>query len=230
SYWIHREVDAYFVACERSRRELALRHVPLEKIFVTGIPVNPDFAHREDTRQIRTRLGLDENRKTVLMMGGGLGLVAYDKLVRSILKTESNAQIVSIVGADGKRLDSLRSRLPSERVTVLGYVNNVHDWMNASDVIVSKPGGLTCAEVLARGLPFVMTSPLPGQEEVNVHYMLSSGAAVYAESPRQVAEWVNTLLNSENAKEYLTSKALAFGRPNAVRDIVTLAVQNVGGA
>lgn len=226
SYWIHREVDAYFVACERSRRELALRQVPLEKIHVTGIPVNPNFAAREDIQQTRTKLGLDENRKTILMMGGGLGLVAYDKLVRSILRTESNAQIVSIVGADGKRLEKLRSRFLSEHVTVLGYVNNVHEWMDASNVIVSKPGGLTCAEVLSKGLPLVMTSPLPGQEEVNVHYMLSSGAAVYAETPRQVAEWVTTLLGSETAMKYLTSKALAFGRPNAVRDIVTLAVQH----
>jgi len=227
SYWIHPEVDAYFVACERSKRELSQRGIEPEKIAVTGIPVHPDFAQRGQRSEARKELGLDEYAKTVLMMGGGLGLVSYDKLIKSILSANNGLQVISVLGCAGGKLERIRSRIKSDRVGILGYVDNVPDLMEASDAIVSKPGGLTCAEVLAKGLPFVMTSPLPGQEEQNVHYMLSSGAAVYASSPHKVADWIHSVLGTEGASQHLSSKALAFGRPNAVRDIVAMAVERV---
>jgi len=177
--------------------------------------------------EVHKELGLDENAKTVLMMGGGFGLVSYDKLIKSILSANNGLQVISVLGGAGGKLERIRSKIKSDRVAILGYVDNVPDLMDASDAIVSKPGGLTCAEVLAKGLPFVMTSPLPGQEEQNVHYMLSSGAAVYASNPHKVADWVHSVLCAEGASEHLSSKALAFGRPNAVRDVVAMAVDRV---
>ena len=219
SYWIHPEVDAYLVACERSKRDLMERGISEKRIVVTGIPVRPSFVEESDSEQVRENLGLEKDRKTVLMMGGGLGLVPYGKLIDSLTETNHGLQIISVLGVVGKRLERVQAKQSSERVRVLGYVNNVHELMAVSDLIVSKPGGLTCAEILAKGLAFVITNPLPGQEEENVHYMLSSGCAVYADSPRDVARWVGTILETDGALEYLSSRARAFGRPNAVRDI-----------
>lgn len=220
SYWIHPEVDAYFVACDRSRRDLMKRRVLGDRINVTGIPVRPDFSQGIGKREARQRWGLDKEARTVLMMGGGKGLISYDKLIKSIVNSNHDLQILSVLGIAGERLEKMRSRVETDRVKVFGYVENVHELMDASDAIVSKPGGLTCAEVLAKGLPFIMTGALPGQEEENIHYMLSSGSAIYAQTPQEVAYWVQQVLNTDGATDYLTSRALAFGRPDAVRNIV----------
>jgi len=225
-YWIHPEVERYCVACEKSKDDLVERGVSPEKIAVTGIPISADFAARLDRATARKKLGLPETGKVVLMMGGGYGLVPYKKLLGPILDVD-HVHVVPVLGVGDKDPRSLTSTFPEDRLSVLGYVDNVHEWMDAADVLVSKPGGLTCAEAVAKEIPFVMTSPLPGQEEKNIPYMLQSGAAVYGKSPLEAAEQLAKIIDDEKVTTEMKARARDLARPSAVNEIVETAVHSL---
>ncbi len=222
SLWAAPRVDRYFVASEEAARQLARRGQPAERISVTGIPVDPVFSVVRPVPEVRTELGLRPDLPVVLVLCGGFGVGPVTDLLRTFRDEPFAAQVVVVTGRnEALRLEAETiGRTASMPVRVEGFVTNMHAWLNAADLLVSKPGGLTTAEALAMGKPMVIVEPIPGQEQRNAEMLLEEGAAVRLFEAADASWKIRALVGDPIRLAALSANARRLGRPSATTDIV----------
>ncbi len=208
--WIYEEVDAYFVATEDMRRELAAHCRAGQKIFATGIPIGEEFDSLEKS--------CDATRTTILIMGGGLGLGSIEDTLAELDKVRKPLKILVVAGLNENLLSRLKKLRLSHEVEVLGYVSDVHKLMAAADLLITKPGALTMTEAFAAGLPLILHAPIPGPEALNAAYAVSHGAAVEVGS-QKISAVVEALLDEPARLAAMKRCAEKISRPHAANDI-----------
>lgn len=219
-FWVHPAVDFYLVA-HPSVAEILVRrfHVPRKKVFCTGIPIDPAFAEERGEKEgIRIRQGWDPAPFTVLLMGGGVGIGPMEACIRQFRKELPEAQLVVVTGKNRllyNRLAGFFADYP--RIHLYGFVEEMADLMAASDLILSKPGGLTSSEALATGLPLVICQPIPGQEERNSRFLIREQVAVRQDQPRHVPAQIQSLTASARWVR-MSERAFSLGRPRSALD------------
>jgi processive 1,2-diacylglycerol beta-glucosyltransferase len=230
-FWIYNNVDAYAVATPEMRQTLLARGVKRDRIVVSGIPVDPRFGRpRLPTAELRAALGLPQDRHIVLMMGGGLGIGPLDRMIHALAKVDVPLAGAIVVGRNSrleKRVLAVAEQTDYP-LRVFGFVDNVYDFMHASDVLLTKPGGLTSSEALSAELPMVLVKPLPGQEERNTRYLVSRHAAVRAKGERQLAQMVGEILTSSERRSQLHDSIGALRHPDAARTVADRIVKLLG--
>ncbi|MPM44819.1 Processive diacylglycerol beta-glucosyltransferase [bioreactor metagenome] len=229
--WVYPELDYYFVAHTEMCDDLARWGVPPEKSQAVGIPVDRAFSALPCKEEIMTKLHLDKGLKTVLIMGGGAGVFPMDKIVLACNQIDAPFQMIVVAGNNKKmykRLIENRTGL-NHPIKVLGFIDNVHELMAVSDILISKPGGMTTAEAACRGLPKIIFRPIPGQEEANTRYLESKKAAIKADSPMDVQVFLKRLL-ADQPQELLELKqnALKLGQPEAADLIARHILSKIG--
>lgn len=228
AFWITRAFDWYFVAQEEDKIHMEGLGLPGDHIKVTGIPVEPEFEKPVDAAAVLTRHGLNPHRPTLLVAGGTLGLSPATAVVRRLLQLNSDFQAIVVCG----RNDELKNevdRLVRDRARdfrVFGYTKEMADFMGASTILLSKPGGMTTAEALARGLPMVILDPIGGQEERNSDVLLEAGAAVKCTEVTVVAHKLQKLLDNPERIRRMSENARSLGRPTAARDITRIVMES----
>jgi processive 1,2-diacylglycerol beta-glucosyltransferase len=217
-FWIYTNIDAYAVATPEMRSTLVARGVREERIVVSGIPIDTRFgANGTDRDALRRRLDLPRDRGIVLVMGGGVGIGPLDKVLRALGGVDVPLCAVVIVGRNKglERRVIAAAEHADYPVRVFGFVDNVFDYMHASDVLLSKPGGLTSSEALAARVPMVLVKPLPGQEERNTRYLVSRHAAVRPRGEAALATAVRELLVSSERRESALAGIDALRHPDS---------------
>jgi processive 1,2-diacylglycerol beta-glucosyltransferase len=220
-FWVCPGVERYCVAREDNRIHLNALGAPWETLTVTGIPIDPAFATRPDPRALRSRHGMSDDRPLLLVLGGGLGVGPIETLVDALWASLRGPRLVVIAG----RNDALRSRLEKRArnaptpTWILGFTPHMHEWMALATLAITKPGGLTTSEALARGLPLVVTSPIPGQETRNATMLFEEGAAISGENPFTVGVRVARLLETPQRLAAMRRAATSLGRPRAAFDV-----------
>ena len=180
---------------------------------------------------MREKHGLRRDGAVILSSAGGFGVGRIDELMTSLLKIRHPSQVVAICGRNEElkaRLDRLAGGLPADaQVTlkVVGYTTEMDEYIAASDLVVGKPGGLTTSEAMARGLGFVVVSPIPGQEERNSDHLLEEGAAIRCNNLPVIAHKIDRLLDDPGRLGAMRTAALRLGRPRAAFDIVAKVTQ-----
>jgi processive 1,2-diacylglycerol beta-glucosyltransferase len=230
AFWIHRNIEAYAVATEEMRATLVARGIPSDRIVISGIPVNGAFGvPYPDRDALRDQLGLPRDRQVVLLMGGGLGIGPLETMMQALDKVNVPLCAVAIVGRSARSEQRVLDRAHRIHypVRVVRFVNNVHDYMHASDILITKPGGLTSSEALAARLPMVLFKPLPGQEERNTRYLVQRRAALRAKNARDLTRNVESLLSSEERREQMRAAMQSLGKPNAAAEIAA-AIRAIG--
>lgn len=218
AFWFVPEVTRCLVPTGPSRQRALAHGLPAERALVTGLPVHPRFitTAQQDTRAVRRRLGLEPDLPTMLLVSGADGMGSLRRISRAVAGSGVSAQLVLITG----RNERLRARLSAETwplpVQVEGFVHNIHEWMQAADLLVTKAGPSTVSEALVMGLPMVLSGALPGQERPTVDYVVQAGAGVWAPTPGQVASAVRELLAPGASKlTQMSTCAQALARPDA---------------
>lgn len=220
--WVQEPTERYYAPADPGVAALRAWGVEPERILVTGIPVRAAFEQTREPHELRRELDLDPEQPVILLVCGGCGAGLTQQWLESLARLRSAAQIVAITGRNTwlhARLQRFARGLP-RRVRVIGFTDAMHAWMQAADLMVSKPGGLTVAEALVCGLPLVIVNPIPGQEVRNSDYMLEHGAAVKMNSPHLLGYRVDELLEDGIRLRRLRDNALAIARPGAADRIV----------
>jgi len=222
--WVHPHVDRYCVASDEVAFRLADRGVPRAKISVTGIPVMPQFSVPLDRRECALELGLAPERFTVALMAGGAGVGSLDELATRLLRASDELQLIALAGRNAELLARLRKLAKSHpgRLFPLGFTTTVERVMSASDLVVTKPGGLTVSECLAKHKPMLLVSPIPGQEERNADYLLEAGAALKAADAATLEFKLGQLLADPARLRAMSEAAHRIGRPHAAQDVIAL--------
>jgi processive 1,2-diacylglycerol beta-glucosyltransferase len=224
--WLCAPCEHYFVALEETRVHLEKLGVSRAKVSVTGIPIDPVFARPKEQALMRAKHHLRSDVTTILVSAGGFGVGPIETLLGSLCELRHPAQILALCGRNEalkRRLEVLAGGLaPGSRVSVrvLGYTDAMDEFMAASDLIVGKPGGLTTSEALARGLPFAIVNPIPGQEERNSDHLLEEGIAIRCNNPPVLAYKIDRLLDDPNRLAAMRANALRLAHPHAAFAIV----------
>ncbi|OME90009.1 MULTISPECIES: MGDG synthase family glycosyltransferase [Paenibacillus] len=194
--WISPEVDRYFVSTPEVKRKLLNRGVSQAKIQVTGIPIHPDFWTHPSKKEIRERFNLSD-MPTVLVMGGGWGIMNDEVVHEFLTRWREEVQIIFCLGNNDKGREGLGNnpRFQHPNIRILGFTREIDKLMEVSDLLVTKPGGMTCTEGLAKGIPMLFHQPLPGQEEENCQYFTAQGLGEPIHSLEVIGNWMNKLLH-----------------------------------
>jgi processive 1,2-diacylglycerol beta-glucosyltransferase len=223
-YWLHEEVDYYIVPTQEACDRLICDGIQEYKIKIFGIPADPKFAQRSDTDKIINTLGLRKDIKTILVMGGGQGVGPIVTIVKNLSCLEEEFQVIVLVGTNKKIIKKIKkiSLANGHRLKVLPYANNVNELMDVADFIITKPGGMTTAECLAKGLPMVIVNSIPGQEARNADLLLKKNIAIRVDDLSCLAEKVRDLLRSPERLAAMRQASLDHGKPHAAMDIAKL--------
>jgi processive 1,2-diacylglycerol beta-glucosyltransferase len=224
--WIHPGMSGYFMADEEVAWRLRDRGVDAHLIHVTGIPIMPVFSQQLDRVTCAQELGIDPDKRTLLLMSGGFGLSGTEKLAERLLQLCGEVQIIVIAGKNEElfhTLQELAVRYP-RCLFPLQFTNTIERVMAASDLAITKPGGLTSSECLAMGLPMIVISPIPGQEERNADYLLEHGAALKAYDVAGLEYRVKSLLEHPQRLVEMRQRLQGIGKPHAARDILRIAL------
>ena len=221
-YWFHDTVDAYVVPSEQVKQRFLLKGVDPSKVKVLGIPIDLRFLETCDRASTALRFGLDPQQPVLLIMGGSGGFGQLRDIVLNLDTLPHPCQLVVIAGTNRSLVTWAQHQRFRHRVLVLGYTEEIPSLMDLATVLVSKPGGLTTSEALAKRLPLVIVNPIPGQEAYNARYLLSQGAAVQAGPPETVRQTVRDLLENPDRLEALRRRNAELAHPMAAWDIAKL--------
>ena len=223
--WLVHHYEQYFVAIDEARVYLEALGIPVSKVTVTGIPIDPVFAKKKNKLEMRQKHGLDNERITILLSAGGFGVGSVEPLIASLKAIEHKVQVVAICG----RNEELRKRLLKSAnnlaaggnllIHPVGYTQEMDEYMSASDIVLGKPGGLTTSEALAKGLAFVVVNPIPGQEERNSDHLLEAGVAIRCNNLPTLSYKLNNLLADSSRLARMQTASRKLGRPDAASDI-----------
>lgn len=223
--WLSRVFHHYFVAIEEARVHLKMLGLPENRITVSGIPILPVFGRKHDRKAWAAKHRIRPDLPMILVSAGAAGVGSAAHVARVLTKLNTPAQIVLVCGANEKlrrEVVEVVNAHPAPHLDfrVLGYTNEMHEWMALASLFVGKPGGLTTAEAMACGLPMLIFQPVPGQEERNSDHLLEQGAAVRCNQITTMAYKIDALLQNPARLRRMSAAARRLGRPNAAMDVI----------
>jgi len=225
--WIvgHEYTEYFFVSHLGMKNDLITAGVSPEKIYDTGIPLSNKFLLKYNKAEILESFGLAPNKKTVLFFGGGelgLGKTRTLDIFKSFVRNE-NIQIVAISGKNPKMKENFENFVEemgrADSVKVLEYTDKVAQLMSISDLVVTKPGGLTTTESLASGLPIVVINPIPGQEEENAEFLEKNKLAIWIKKDDDIEKVLSELFSNPDKMQEMKVNARLMSKKNSTKDI-----------
>lgn len=202
--YVHTSVDAYITGSEFTKDSLIELGIDSSKIFSYGIPIRESFFERDETiHEIK-----DDEYFSLLLMSGSMGLKNISYVLDELLKNKHKLRITVVCGKNKKLKESLLKKSENnyvdKKLHILGFSNDIASFMEYSDLIISKPGGLTVSEAIVKNLPLIIPFAIPGQEMDNTDFLTSNGYAYYVNNVKEINNVIDKLI--ENPKYLIDVK------------------------
>lgn len=229
---LHDYVDFIFVAHHGMKEEIIKQGVPASKIYDTGIPLSNRFLQHYDKERTLKDFGLDTGKTTILFFAGGefgLGKSTTYQILASIIENFHDFQVVAISGKNPKmkkKFDLLVEETNKKNtVKILDYTNKVPELMSVSDLVITKPGGLTTTESLASGLPLIIINPIPGQEEENAVFFEDAGVAIWIKKGDNIDTVLTNLFHDKEKLKKMKINARLLAKKNSTKNICEILLE-----
>lgn len=230
SFWVNPYVDRFYVGAEIVKQELIKQKIPADRIRVTGIPIHSLFSHKSNRIETQLHFGLEPGTVSILILSGGMGIGNVAKLLTTIqkIKIKQPTQIIIVAGRNDKLKRQLEQMAIDSSIPmhILGFTNEMYLLLDAVDIVVTKAGGMTISECLAKGLPMIIVDPIPGQEEKNTEYIVSNKAAIAVKKLTDLPQQLIQLIDDPKLRKELQNNAISLGKPSAALDIVKDIIKN----
>lgn len=205
---------------------LISKDIPENKVFVTGIPISSRFLQKYNKQEILNEFNLQNSKKTILFFGGGefgLGKAKTFEIFETLVKDFNDIQMIAIAGKNEKmklKFEKIvQENNKQDYVKILEYTNKVPELMTISDLVVSKPGGLTTSESLASNLPMIIINPIPGQEEENAEFLEEKGVGIWIRKSDSAYEIFNDLFSNSEKLEEMKKNTNILAKKHSTEDI-----------
>jgi processive 1,2-diacylglycerol beta-glucosyltransferase len=218
SFWLANSVDIYTVANQNLKDDLISYGIKADKIKVTGIPVKRDFLKIQNKYEICRKINVNPDIFTALIVTGAIGVGPITTIVKTL---QDEVQLIVVCGKN-RRLFNKLSRSKFGSLRVFGFIDNIHDLMAVSDVVITKGGGLTISESLVQRLPMIFFNLIPGQEEANAKLIEGAKAGIIAKNVKQIRDIVLTLKNNPQILDKLKNNIALIAKPEATNNILKL--------
>ncbi|MBO5179185.1 MAG: hypothetical protein J6J36_03180 [Clostridia bacterium] len=229
----HEYCDYFFVSHEQMKKALINDYgVFKEKIYVTGIPLSDRFNITYDKNTVCKEFGLNPDKKTILFFGGGEFGLGKDKTIAILKVLVTHLDKYQIIAVSGKnaKMNSAFWNISNElgnppELKIFDFITNVPEAMSISNLVITKPGGLTTSESLASSLPILVINPIPGQEEENAEFLEQAGAALWLRPTDNIEIVIKNLLNSSEALERMKESCIKLAHTDATKNICEILLQ-----
>lgn len=231
SYWPPSGVHTYFVPEKGAAAELRSKGAPAEKICLTGIPVRKEFTGPQPEKAAaRKALGLAPGLFTVLITGGSRGLGDLPAAALALKPLLGRIQVLVLCGNNRKLCrQAEKTAAPHKHLRFVEFTESPADYYRAADLVVGKPGGVTLAETMALARPFIIYSPLPGQETRNTAFLCRHKLAEGAAAAQELAPLVRKYLAAPHLLAQAGRALATHARPHAARDIAEKIIRSLTG-
>lgn len=242
-FWEETECDAYIIPHEDLVEEIVLRGIPKEKLYPFGIPVKKAFDTLLDVKQeednlsqnhlqrfARKRLKLPLDSSVYLVMSGSMGFGKIQLFTYELNRRCKNGEHIVVICGNNHKLYRMMKRgfQNIDHVHIIGYTNHVALYMDAADVVYTKPGGLTSTEVIVKNKPLVHTAPIPGCETCNMDFFASRGMSLSSHSIKTQINQGQLLMNDSKIRDGMLMAQRKHAKRNACEDIYRLMKKLVG--
>ena len=225
-FWESTFLDYYVVASELLTPEVQKKGIDKTKVLPFGIPVREQFAGGLSKSEARRQLGV-EDKPTVLMMMGSMGFGNIKNHLLNLEECQHDFQVLCVCGNNEKMKETIDSFVWGRKIYTYSFVDNADVMMDAADIIITKPGGLTTSEALAKGLPMITMNPIPGQEDRNLEFLVNTGAAVMVSDTFTLADAINMIYSSPWRMDIIKECVNHMGKPTSTADLCAFAEKAV---
>ena len=196
-----------------------------EQFLPLGIPINPKFAQSGDKKAMRVKYGLDADKFTVLIMSGSMGYGKIEDTLAALDVVGVDFQMLVVCGHNQPAKDSIDKMYFNKKVVTFGFVPFVDELMDAADCIITKPGGLSTSEALAKLLPIIIVNPIPGQEDRNTEFLLNNGCAMRISKTCPLDEIIYQYFYFSDKIENMKRNIQMLAKPNATANICDFVIR-----
>ena len=225
-FWESTDIDYYVTPDSLLNNQMNKKGIATEKILPFGIPIKSKFSEKMPKDEARRQIGI-KDKFTLLIMMGSMGFGNITKHLEKIDKMNSDFQILCVCGNNAKAKKEIESNKWNRDIYAYGFVDNVDVLMDASDCIITKPGGLTTSELLAKKLPAIIVNPIPGQEDRNIEFLVNSGAAIMATPTYPIDEALYVVLNNEWRMNLLKECVEHVGKPDSTEKLCEFIIEKL---
>ena len=217
------------IASELLAYQAIKKGIEQDKLMPVGIPIDSKFSAKNNKREASIQLGIDPDKKTILLMGGSMGFGNITNNIRRLDVPDIDYQVLVVCGNNKKTYNRAVNMKTKKDFHIFGYVNNIDVMMDASDLIVTKPGGLTISEALSKKLPIIMVNPIPGQEDRNCEFLLNNGLGMLSTDTFPLDEAIYQLFTHSTRMDDMKNNICAIGKTHATDDLCDY-ICSVGGS
>lgn len=222
-------VDNFFVAHEAMKNILISKGISADKVFATGIPLSYRFLLDYNKYELFEEFGLSPNKLTVLFFAGGrfgLGKKNTYKILEDLARYYDGIQVIAISGKNQKMYEAFQNIIAKynreKDIKLFEFTDKVPELMHISDIVISKPGGLTTSESLACGLPMIIINPIPGQEEQNAEFLENSHLGCWIKKDDNPLGVIFKVINNSDLLDELKNNVKKFAKRNSTQDICNI--------
>ncbi len=218
-FWESTDLDYYIIPDLLLTYQMNKKGIPTHKLLPIGIPIKKEFSQKIPQQQAREQLGILPDKETILVMMGSMG---YGNLLENLMEIDAfdaDFQMIVVCGTNEKAKKAIDKTRWDKPLYCYGFANNVDVMMDASDVVISKPGGLTTSECFAKGLPLIMMNPLPGQEDKNASFLTNNGVGVYVNDDFSISEALYLFFFEKWRINLMKQAIVHIGKPNATKQL-----------
>jgi 1,2-diacylglycerol 3-beta-galactosyltransferase len=227
--WYHKGVDLCIVPTEAACERALMEGLAPSQVKVVGLPVAERFCQPVgDKKALRQALGWPVEGSIVLLVGGGEGMGPIAKIATAVADAGLPITLVIVAGRNQELKEHLEARQWPMKTLIYGFVHEMPDFMRAADILLTKAGPSTITEALNAGLPMILYSRLPGQEDGNVDYVISKGVGVWAPKTSYIVSAIKAWLDHPQQLELASEACCEAARPQAAREIAHILADRLG--
>lgn len=226
-FWEETNLDYYFIPHKDLTEEFVSKGIDKNKLYSFGLPVHSKFKKRQLKISAKKELHLNPNMKHILLMGGSMGAGKILETAKALLNSLPNVQVTVICGHNQELFEEFNKEQLNKSIKVLSFTNSIDILMDASDILITKPGGLTSTESMVKNLPIIMINPIPGVESANCLFFKNHGMALASNSIDETIHLCNSLLNDDLLCDTIIKAQKQNINSNATKDIADFLIKKV---
>ena len=219
-FWEETNPDYFVIPSKELEQDFIARGIDKNKLLPFGIPVAKAYRQEYNKNDAKKELELQENEKYVLILTGSMGFGPVMQMVQQLLKKIKNVIFIVSCGNNEKLLENLHATYRNNpRLIALPYTNELNKYMKSSEIVLSKPGGLTSTEIAMLGIPFIHTMPIPGCENYNANFFSQRKMSIQCNTMQAIVANTKKLLEDQNLQKELIQNQKKYMNKNVCEDI-----------
>jgi len=227
-FWEETNPDYFIIPSQDLKDDFIRKGIPEDKLLPFGIPTLPKFEYKFTKEEARKQLSLPLDKKIVLIMTGSMGYGNINNMIDKILNTYNKEVHIVVICGNNKKLKNNLEKRYAKKIDVRGYTNNINVYMDACDVILTKPGGLTSTETAVKNVPTIFTDPIPGCENYNANFFKERNMAFCTNNGDNLLDYLYTIFNDKKKVKEMQKNQSYYINKKATTNICEFAIKKFG--